>query len=271
MILGGDNKKCSGIPPCDNCRALNRQCIFDETLDQRRRVAAKRTAEELEYHRDMLNDLFRLIRTAEEHRAQRLLEIIRNDAPPGEIRAFIDETLAEIRGRERGEEREGTTTTTTTTAAAAKDKETVGRLEQLRRRASSSSSMPGVPPPFRRKVMDVHFLCDTPPIEVPTRPWTVVTEDDQFVSHLVSLYFTWEYPFSAFLDRDVFLGHMRAGKTESEFCSPFLVNALLASACVCPLFFFFPVFEAWLLNWELSIIQSFPSHMLFPETSRPKG
>lgn len=36
-------------------------------------------------------------------------------------------------------------------------------------------------------------------------------------------------------------------------------------------FFFFPVFEAWLLNWELSIIQSFPSHMLFPETSRPKG
>lgn len=216
----------------------------------------------------MLNDLFRLIRTAEEHRSQRLLEIIRNNAPPEEIRAFIDETLAEIREREQGGRVEGAT------AAAEKDKQTVGKLEQLRRR-TSSSSMAGAPPPFRRKVMDVHFLCDTPPIEVPARPWTAVTDDDQFVSHLVSLYFTWEYPFYAFLDRDVFLRHMKAGEIETELCSPFLVNALLATACVCA--FLSARFRACVRVWracadsESSIIQSFPSHMLFRATLKPKG
>lgn len=205
--------QCSGVPPCDNCRALHRECIFDESLDQRRRVAAKRTAEELEYHRDMLNDLFKLIRSAEEARAQKLLEIIRNDATPEEIRLFIDETLADIQAR---------------TPPGELKRQTTVRLKELRRRAN----LQGPTPSFRRKVMDVNFLCDTPPIRVPAKPWTKVTDDDDFVSHLMSLYFTWDYPFYAFLDRDVFVKHMMAGRLDSEFCSPFLVNAILANACV---------------------------------------
>ncbi|KAL1964571.1 hypothetical protein VTN77DRAFT_6868 [Rasamsonia byssochlamydoides] len=205
-------RKCSGVPPCDNCRALHRECIFDESLDQRRRVAAKRTAEELEYHRDMLNDLFKLIRSADETRAQRLLEIIRNDATPEEVRLFIDETLADIQAR---------------TPPGELDRKTTVRLKELRRRAN----LQGPTPSFRRKVMDVNFLCDTPPIRVPAKPWTKVTDDDEFVSHLMSLYFTWDYPFYAFLDRDVFVKHMMAGTLESDFCSPFLVNAILANAC----------------------------------------
>lgn len=81
--------------------------------------------------------------------------------------------------------------------------------------------------------MDVHYLCDDAPFKVPARPWTSVTEDDDLVSHLVSLYFTWDYPFHSFLDCDVFIKHMAAGKLGSEFCNPFLVNAILANACVC--------------------------------------
>ncbi|KAG2419768.1 hypothetical protein HFD88_004564 [Aspergillus terreus] len=200
-------RKCSGTAPCDNCRSFNRQCIFDETLDQRRRVAAKRTADELSYHRDMLNDLFKVMRAEDESYGLRLLEVIRQNTSPDEIRAFIDHALTEIDG---------------TTA-----ERTIKRLEEVRR----AIDIEGAGPPFRPMVMDIHFLCDEAPYTVPAQPWTVVTDDSELVSHLVSLYFTWDYPFHSFLDRDVFLTHMSRGDTNSQFCSPFLVNALLANAC----------------------------------------
>jgi hypothetical protein len=209
-------RKCSGVPPCDNCRAFNRVCIFDESLDQRRRVAQKRTAEELNYHRDMLNDLFRVIRSADEPHALKLLEIIRKNATAEEIRAFIDETLIRLDGEGAGYG------------------QAVQKLEDVRR----TIDVEGADPSFRRKVMDIHYLCDEAPCKVPAKPWTSVTEDSDLVSHLVSLYFTWDYPFHAFLDRDVFLAHMARGREDSDFCSPFLVNALLANACVSSLFSF---------------------------------
>lgn len=187
--------------------------MFDETLDQRRRVAAKRTAEELEYHREMLNDLFKVIRTADEKQAQRLLDMIRSDATPEEIRVFIDELLAHLQALE---------------PPSKAKQETAERLQELRSRAN----MQGSAPSFRRQVMDVNFLCVVPPIEVPASPWTTVTDDDAFVSHLVSLYFTWDYPFYSFLDMNVLIRHMKSRDLSSDFCSPFLVNALLAHACV---------------------------------------
>jgi hypothetical protein len=175
-------------------------------------VAAKRTAEELNYHRDMLNDLFKVIRSANHSSAQRLLEIIRSDATPEEIRNYIDETLAQL---QLSRDEKGT-------------KEATNKLRDIRRMVN----LQGPSPSFRRKVMDVHFLCDSPPFRVPAKPWTNVTDDDEIVSHLVSLYFTWDYPFYAFLDSEVFIKHMAVGDIDTEFCTPFLVNALLANACV---------------------------------------
>ncbi|PWY77084.1 C6 transcription factor [Aspergillus heteromorphus CBS 117.55] len=202
-------RKCSGTPPCDNCRAFNRQCVFDETLDQRRRVAAKRTADELSYHRDMLNDLLRVMRAEDQTHALRLLEIIRNNASGEEIRTYIDEMLSQIEGHGQVSD------------VAERQLQEVRRVIDIE----------GAGPSFRPKVMDIHYLCNEVPYRVPAKPWTTVTADADLVSHLVSLYFTWDYPFHAFLDRDVFLAHMRKGNTKSDLCSPFLVNALLTNAC----------------------------------------
>jgi hypothetical protein len=44
----------------------------------------------------MLNDLFKVIRLAEHTYSTKLFEIIRNDATPEEIRAYIDRALATI-------------------------------------------------------------------------------------------------------------------------------------------------------------------------------
>ncbi|CZT10552.1 related to nitrate assimilation regulatory protein nirA [Rhynchosporium agropyri] len=59
--------------------------------------------------------------------------------------------------------------------------------------------------------------------------WTTVTTDGAFVEHLMALYFCWEYPTFASLNKEHFLEDMRAGYP--RYCSSLLVNALLAVGC----------------------------------------
>jgi hypothetical protein len=84
--------------------------------------------------------------------------------------------------------------------------------------------------PYARVTLE--SLCDIPLFEVPAKPWTEVTDDDYLVSHLVSLYFTWDHPCAQFVDQGVFLEHMKLGNRRSEFCTPLLVNSLLSMASV---------------------------------------
>jgi hypothetical protein len=72
-----------------------------------------------------------------------------------------------------------------------------------------------------------------PPIAMFAHPWTTLASDE-VVSHLLSLYFTWEQPCLQFIDKTAFLADLKAGEISrtNGFCSPVLVSALLAQACV---------------------------------------
>lgn len=72
-----------------------------------------------------------------------------------------------------------------------------------------------------------------PPIAVLAHPWTTLASDE-VVSHLVSLYFTWEQPCLQFVDKNAFVADMKIGEPTRRggFCSSLLVSALLAQACV---------------------------------------
>ena len=59
--------------------------------------------------------------------------------------------------------------------------------------------------------------------------WTSVTSDINLVYHLLALYFCWEYPTFAPLSKEHFLQDFREGR--HRYCSPILVNALLALGC----------------------------------------
>lgn len=84
----------------------------------------------------------------------------------------------------------------------------------------------------RRAVMSIAALTDEPPIRVPAKPWTDVTDDDYFVSHLISVFFTWHHQACPAVDRDIFVREMNSKSLNSQFCSPLLVNAILTAACV---------------------------------------
>ncbi|PYH90332.1 hypothetical protein BO71DRAFT_433961 [Aspergillus ellipticus CBS 707.79] len=74
-------------------------------------------------------------------------------------------------------------------------------------------------------------LFDHPLYQVPAQPWTDLTHDSDYVSRLISLYFTWIHPVQGWIDRDLFIRDMQSGNPDATFCSPLLVNALLAIAC----------------------------------------
>lgn len=60
-------------------------------------------------------------------------------------------------------------------------------------------------------------------------PWTSITGDINLVQHLLGLYFCWEYPTFASLSKEHFLRDFHSGR--HRYCSPILVNALLALGC----------------------------------------
>lgn len=65
---------------------------------------------------------------------------------------------------------------------------------------------------------------------IPVRRWTQVSEDDSLISHLLTMYFTWHYPFFTILAKDVFYRDYVRG-ISSPYCSSLLVNAMLALGC----------------------------------------
>ncbi|KAL5603955.1 hypothetical protein FOVSG1_006705 [Fusarium oxysporum f. sp. vasinfectum] len=59
--------------------------------------------------------------------------------------------------------------------------------------------------------------------------WTSITNNTNLILHLLALYFCWEYPIFAPLSKKHFLQDFRDGR--HRYCSPLLVNALLALGC----------------------------------------
>lgn len=160
-------------------------------------------------YRDLIFNLYEAARLGDRSREQKLIRMIPDRKTAQQVRTFLYGMLANAELSEMNEQITG------------------GSNE-----ARSEMDMENDLPRARPRVMDIEYLCSYAPVRVPARPWTTVTDSDDLVSHLVSLYLTWGYPFYAFFCHDTFVKHMRMGHLNSDFCSPFLVNALLANACV---------------------------------------
>ncbi|KAA8650554.1 putative C6 transcription factor [Aspergillus tanneri] len=200
------NPKCTGRPsPCKACQNTEAECIFDETLDLRRKVAAKRTLGELEYYRSLLKSLLESIRSSTEEKLHHILHTIRNSPSLNDVASVIDAPAID-RSDVRSESLKG--------ISSAED--AIVQQERLSADAHSRIAL--------------EKLCDMPLFQVPAKPWTRITVDNHLVSHLVSLYFTWDHPLSQIIDQNMFLEHMNKCDTSSEFCTPLLVNSLLAMA-----------------------------------------
>lgn len=60
-------------------------------------------------------------------------------------------------------------------------------------------------------------------------PWTTVTNDAEFINHLLDRYFAWQHPFYLLFSEEVFYHGLHDRKR--KYCTPLLFNAILATAC----------------------------------------
>jgi hypothetical protein len=186
--------KCDGGVPCASCLLRNTGCIKDENDDGRRKLAIKRRLVELEKDRHFLEDLLRAFRIGESNQLNALVNIIRADAGRHEIKTFLNDGFASI-----------------------------GDIDEQNRRKETYRR--------HRHRMGIQDVVN-PPLQVPAKPWTTVTEDDDLISHLMSLWFTWAHPWWHWVDEKQFIKAMQAGDPSSLICTPYLVNMVLADACV---------------------------------------
>ncbi|KAJ5825097.1 Transcription factor [Penicillium robsamsonii] len=229
-------RKCSGPDaPCKACRSANTECHFDPSRDLRRKVAVKRTIQELTNHKDLLETLLSTLGSTDQLQFDKVMDLIRNKASFQDIALAVGsptttfgdpQELSNASKMAILEYGENPIETSGNEARRPSDPSTI---------ASSPEEIPNIKPPQWPTVspyarVTLESLCDIPLFEVPAKPWTKVTDDDYLVSHLVSLYFTWDHPCSQFLDQRVFLEHMKRGDGRSEFCTPLLVNSLLSIA-----------------------------------------
>ena len=81
--------------------------------------------------------------------------------------------------------------------------------------------------PFHAAVVIDPLISDLKPSE-----WTTVCSNDVLMRKLLSVWFRCEYQLTAAFNKNLFLKDMAAKRR--KFCSPLLVNAVLAYACVRP-------------------------------------
>ncbi|KAG7404565.1 Nitrogen assimilation transcription factor nirA [Fusarium oxysporum f. sp. raphani] len=67
--------------------------------------------------------------------------------------------------------------------------------------------------------------------EIIPSKWTTVNADDDLMRTFIRAYFLYEYDWFTFFHKDYFLNDMLTGS--NTFCSPLLVNAILAVGCHC--------------------------------------
>ncbi|CAI7637543.1 unnamed protein product, partial [Penicillium pancosmium] len=83
---------CTGMP-CTECVTHGRECVTDELSDKRRKASARRTQEELNDTRSILESLLRLIRIGDAASLQSMVQTVRGGADLDEIRNFLDQVL----------------------------------------------------------------------------------------------------------------------------------------------------------------------------------
>ncbi|KAL2827809.1 hypothetical protein BDW59DRAFT_160117 [Aspergillus cavernicola] len=201
--------KCRGEPPCQHCVANGIECHVDEMADMRRKDAMKRKLDRLHRADDVFTRLIAALRDSENKRVLQLLSLIRSNASLPELESYLHANFSLSDMEKLPELRE---------------------LQQQIRHPSDEIEEEETSHRAPRRMLDVRRLADTPLYQVPAKPWTTVTDDDDLVSHLVSLYFTWSYPFFCWMDRDLFISEMQRGDLQSQYCTPFLVNAILCEA-----------------------------------------
>ena len=205
--------KCDGkIPRCSTCTSVyNTECHYDLNSDHRRKGALKRDIETLRERNGALGVIVESIRASSDYEVMDIVQQIRTDDNLDSLADNLERNMNLSR---------------------------TPNVERLERDLSIFIGEPSYDPTGEARpsgstaglgLIGMDDGSSSPETTFPSTSWTSVTQDQEYINHLLTLYFCWQHPFYTLLSQDGFLSDMEQGRR--KYCSPLLVNAMLAAAC----------------------------------------
>lgn len=255
--------QCDGnTPACAACASVyHTDCVYDPNSDHRRKGVYKADIDSLKNQNSTLQTLIEAILNYPEDRA---FDLVRQIRACDSLEDLADSIVAEGVGAGAGDgegdspESQAAFDALSLSAAAATtaaghppeeppqtlEAELSAKLGQLRIEdgrvcfIGATSNLMFVP--TAREDPAAPTSAAAAPADFPATPlttWTTVTDDPALIDHLVNMYFAWHYPYFTTLSKHLFYAQFVRGVPATAaaagpvYCTPLLVNAMLALGC----------------------------------------
>jgi len=231
--------KCDGaVPSCAACASVyGTECVYDPNSDHRRKGVYREKTDSMKARTQTLQILIEAILNAAE---EDVLDIVKK------IRACdsLDDVAESIMRKEgNGDDSCGSEPLEedlTNTQPVEGERELARKMGELRLENGSVRFIGGTSHLIYQG--DPTNTSDEPepvadfPNEDPIISWTEATKNRELIEHLITMYFTWHYPYFTTLSKSLFfrdfrLGKPKGGQQQRPYCSSLLVNAMLALGC----------------------------------------
>lgn len=206
--------KCNGQrPSCSKCIASASECVYAPTAARN----IRRRYSQLQAQRNAYEDLVNLLRNIPEGDSLDVLRRIRSGDNAHDILRHV----------------EGGSLLMPATLRIPDNHVLHSRLytaiQAFEKPSSSGNDLALYPSPYVKPLHAAEMIDPLLERAIPSM-WTTVSSDDVLLRNLLASFFVYEYPWMTAFHKDYFLEDMASGET--NFCSPLLVNAVLAKACV---------------------------------------
>ncbi|KAJ5527242.1 transcriptional regulator family: Fungal Specific TF [Penicillium frequentans] len=228
--------KCDGnLPSCAACSSVyHTSCVYDPNSDHRRKGVYKKDADTLRTRHTTLQTLFQALLNYDEDDA---FDLVREIRSCDDLEAVAQSVISRQSGLLSAPETRDPASDDNPSEVDQFEHELSGKMSELmldgsRKFIGGTSNLIFLPPDselHESASIAENILGPVNDTDL-IRRWTRVTEDDLLISHLLTMYFTWHYPFFTILAKDMFYRDLRRG-IPSQYCSALLVNAMLALGC----------------------------------------
>ncbi|KIV93456.1 hypothetical protein PV10_04668 [Exophiala mesophila] len=228
--------KCDGnLPKCAACASVYMtECEYAPHTDHRRKGVYKKDVDASKAKNSTLHILIQAILNAEEDEVMDLVHQIRTCDS-------LEELAHAIENQETGAVEDSVPDSPiygSDSGVAQFEAELSGKMGDLMLDGSvkfigGTSNLIWLPPEYEPSLTappqnQIHSVVR--PREEAVISWTTVTQDKELILHLINMYFCWHYAFFTTLAKQLFYRDFLTGTT-SQYCSPLLVNVMLALGC----------------------------------------
>ncbi|RAL13978.1 putative C6 transcription factor (NirA) [Aspergillus homomorphus CBS 101889] len=224
--------KCDGnLPSCAACSSVyHTACVYDPNSDHRRKGVYKKDTDTLRTKNATLLTLIQALLNYEEEDAFDLVRQIRSCDN-------LEDVAQSILGQQNKPSLASDASVGSGDEADQFESELSGKMSELmldgsRKFIGGTSNLIFLPPGSELNEFNPNANNQEPGqgTDASVSQWTRVTDDEKLISHLMTMYFTWHYPFFTTLSKDLFYRDYVRG-ISSQYCSSLLVNTMLALGC----------------------------------------